>query len=155
MAVIVPPAGVTPMGQFPGGVYAGQPPPPTIRADKIDPITQEFASFVKDDDPIDSQVIGSLWRVRLSGAAVADTGARFLDVSKLTDSAIGNITGEARYAMRRMLQRGDISLKSLTVETGSDWAELVCNYVNNRTLTSNKNRQVRVRLPEGALNGTL
>ena len=154
MPLIIPPMGVYALGQFASDRRTFQiPSPPVIRADAIDQVEQEFTSFAKDADPIDAQVVNALWRVRESGAAVLNTGARFLDIDKLTDRAPNEIQAEARFALRRLIERGDITLLDAVVESGSDFAELVVDYINNRTPVENKTRKARVRVPEGARNG--
>lgn len=153
MPIVVPPAGVVPMGQFDGERLYQLPAAPTIRADRIDPVTQEFESLTADRDAIDAQVVDALWRIRGSGAAVRNTGARFLDVSKLVEQAPTLIETEARFALRRLIQRGDIRVKSVEVVTGTDWAECTVNYINVRAMTRDKRRQAKVRLPEGVSNG--
>ena len=141
------------MGAFDGRRQYQLPLPPTIRADRIDQVRQEFESLVKDLDPIDAQVAEMLWRVMGSGAAVQHKGARFLDVSKLDDSAKGTLESEARYALRRLIQRNDIQLLSAVADTDSDWAEVVVDYINNRAAATDKKRQVRVRVPEQVKHG--
>ena len=140
------------MGQWTGVPPGPLPPAPSIRADLIDYETLDYASFVRDAEPIDAQVVEALWRVRGSGAAVTATGARFLDISKLTTSAPGRIEAEARFVLQRLVKRGDIRIKKTTVDTGSDWAEVVVDYINVRA-HGNKVRQARVRLPEAVNNG--
>lgn len=135
------------MGAFDGRRLYQTPSPPTIRADLIDPETQEFVSFTKDLDPIDAQVIESLWRIRGSGAAVQSKGARFLDTTKLTDQAPTLLESQVRIALRRLLQNGDISLISATADTENDFAAVLVRYTNNRSMTFDRARKIRVRVP--------
>ena len=109
--------------------------------------------MVKDQDPIDAAVVEALWRIRASGAAVQDTGARFLDISKIDDRAKRALEGEARSALRRLVRRNDITLKKVSVETGPDWAEVTVDYINNRTALQKKERQAKVRVPEAIKHG--
>jgi hypothetical protein len=153
MPIVIEPAGVFPLGFFDETRRYQLPKAPVIRADKIDPATQEWTSMVKDQDPIDAAVVEALWRVRGSGAAVSDTGARFLDLDKLDDRAPRAIESEARFALRRLVRRGDITLKSVEVSTGPDWAEVEVNYINNRTALQKKDRQAKRRVPEGIKHG--
>lgn len=154
MPLVIPPLGVTPLGAFDSTRSFQISPPPVIRADAIDPQTQEWTSFLKDQDPIDAQVIEALWRVRRSGAAVQNTGARFLDIQKLDDSASNRIIAEARFALKRLLDNGDITFtKEPTVTTGEDWGELEVFYRNNRTALQRKERQAKIRVPEAVKNG--
>lgn len=153
MPIVVPPAGVFPLGFFDETRRYELPKPPVVRADQIDASTQEFTSMVKDQDPIDAAVVESLWRVRQSGAAVFETGARFLDVDKIDDRAARRLESEARFALRRLVRRGDIRIKNVTVETGEDWAEVTVDYINNRTALQKKERQAKVRVPEAIKHG--
>lgn len=153
MPIVIPPAGVFPLGFFDETRRYELPKPPVVRADQIDASTQEFTSMVKDQDPIDAAVVESLWRVRQSGAAVFETGARFLDVDKIDDRAARRLESEARFALRRLVRRGDIRIKNVTVETGEDWAEVTVDYINNRTALQKKERQAKVRVPEAIKHG--
>lgn len=121
--------------------------PPVIRADKINYQDQSFASMLKDRDPVDAAVIEALWRVRGTGAAVANTGARFLDITKLDDKANTIIANEARTALTRLVNRGDIQIKKIDVSVGSDWAEVAVHYLNMRA-SKKKDRVIRKRFPE-------
>lgn len=150
---VIPPIGVFPLGQFDEVRLYELPKAPVIRADAIDPVTQDWVSLIKDQDPIDAAVVEALWRVRGSGAAVFDTGARFLDVEKLDDQAPSRFESEARFALRRLTQRGDITIKAITVDTGPDWAEVTVDYMNNRTALAKKLRRAKVRMPEAVKHG--
>jgi len=151
--IVVPPAGVFPLGFFNETRRYQLPQAPVVRADAISPSSQEWTSMVKDQDPIDAAVVEALWRIRASGAAVQDTGARFLDISKIDDRAKRALEGEARSALRRLVRRNDITLKKVSVETGPDWAEVTVDYINNRTALQKKERQAKVRVPEAIKHG--
>lgn len=153
MTVIIEPVGVFPLGQFNEVRHYELPKAPVIRADKIDPVTQDWTSFIYDQDPIDAAVVEALWRVRGSGAAVQNTGARFLDVGKLDDQAPKKFESETRFALRRLVQRGDITIKAITVDTGADWGEVTVDYTNNRTALAKKQRTFKMRVPEAIKNG--
>lgn len=153
MPLVVPPAGVHPLGFFTETRKYQLPPPPVIRADRIDPQSQEWVSLLGDLDATDAAVIEALWRVRQSGAAVFNTGARFLDVEKLDDQAPVRFESEARFALRRLVGRGDITVKSITVDTEEDWGEVTVNYVNNRIALQKKDRVAKVRVPEAIKHG--
>lgn len=153
MTVIVPPVGVFPLGQFDEVRHYELVKAPVIRADRIDPVTQDWTSLIYDQDPTDAAVIEALWRVRGSGAAVTDTGSRYLDVNKLDDQAPKKFESETRFALRRLVQRGDITIKSIKVDTEDDWGEVTVDYVNNRTALAKKTRLAKVRVPEAIKNG--
>ncbi|MFA5053364.1 MAG: hypothetical protein WC565_04860 [Parcubacteria group bacterium] len=144
----IPSAGVTPLGTTELSEYRPLPPPPVIRADKLDYQNQAFTSVFSDRDPTDAAVIEALWRVRGSGAAVRNTGAQFLNVRKLDDKAKILLENEARLALSRLVRRGDITITKIKVETGNDWAEVSVFYVNNRTPLAKKDRIAKKRLPE-------
>lgn len=137
------------MGAYDGERRSAYPAPPVIRADRIDPVTQEFTSLFKDQDPVDAAVIEALWRVRASGAAVMDTGARFLDIPKIDDQHTSQVISETRNALRRLVQRGDIFVKRIEVRTGPDWSEVDVTYLNNRAKRDRtKERHAVRRFPE-------
>jgi hypothetical protein len=150
--VVIPPFGVHPIGHFVPGDPTRRLGPAGILADKIDPNTNDFLSIVVGDDPIDAQVSVAFRTERRSGAAVMDTGQRFLDIRKLTDDADELIMGEAREALRLLLQREDIELESAAVVrgadagTGADWAELTVAYINRRSQDRTREEQT-FRLP--------
>ncbi len=153
MPIVVPPAGVFPLGFFNETRRYELPEPPVIRADAIDPSSQEWVSMVKDLDPIDAATVESLWRIRASGAAVQNTGARFLDIDKIDERGKRALANEARFALRRLVRRNDITVKKVTVDAGPDWAEVTVDYVNNRTALQKKERRAKVRVPEAIKNG--
>jgi hypothetical protein len=144
---IIPPSGLTPLGLAEFELLKPLPPPPVIRADRLNYQTNSFTSMTGDTDPVDAAVIESLWRVRGSGAAVLDKGARFVDIKKLNDQATALLTSEARRALARIVGRGDVTIRSIDVKTESDWAEITVSYVNNRS-PFDQVRTVTRRLPE-------
>lgn len=144
----IPSAGVTSLGTADLAEYRPLPAAPVIRADKLEYQTQAFESVFSDNDPTDAAVVESLWRVRGSGAAVRNVGTRFLDVQKLDNKAKTLLENEARIALRRLVSKGYITIKSIVVKTGNDWAEVEVNYINNRTALAKKDRSVKKRLPE-------
>jgi len=144
----IPSAGVTSLGATDLTENRPLPPPPVIRADKLNYQHQSFESVFSDNDPTDAAVIEALWRVRGSGAAVRNTGAKFLEIRKLDNKAKTLLENEARQALIRLVRRGDISISSIRVLTGNDWAEVTVNYVNNRTALAKKDRSITKRLPE-------
>lgn len=143
----IPPAGTTPIGTTDLTAFRSLPPPPVIRADKIRYRKQQFESLTKDRDPVDAAVIEALWRVRGSGAAVTNTGSRFLDIEKIDSQAATTIEAEARTALRRIIRRGDIIIQKITVETGPDYAEIIVAYINQRA-PFNRERLLKKRVPE-------
>lgn len=143
----IPPAGISNLGTTELTEWKPLPPPPVIRADRLNYQSQAFTSVTTDRDPVDAAVIEALWRVRGSGAAVRNTGARFLDIRKLDDRAKVLLESEARTALRRLIQRGDITIKNIVVEVGGDWAEVTVHYLNNRA-PFKRDRVATKRLPE-------
>jgi hypothetical protein len=102
----------------------------------IDPKTRDVASLAVSANVIDSQVQLAMTVLRGSGAAVAVTGQRFRDVGKLTDNASNLLETEARTALATLVNRGDISIESITVviDSPNTWAELTLNYINQRAV---------------------
>lgn len=141
---------IPPMGEEPEELIRPLPPPPVIRADRIRYQDQVFTSMVNDTDPVDAAVVECLWRIRGTGAAVADTGARFLDTDKLDERASTLIANEARFALRRLVQRGDINITRIDVTIGQDWAEVSVTYINNRS-PFDRERRIARRLTDGVV----
>jgi hypothetical protein len=70
-----------------------------------------------------------------------------LDIEKIDDRAKTTIANEARFALARIIRRGDITVTKIEVQTGPDWAEVVVYYINNRA-PFNRDRVARKRIPE-------
>lgn len=142
-----PPVGSWPLGADGDERVRPLPPPPVIRADRINYRGQSFESMTRDRDPVDAATIEALWRVRGSGAAVVAVGTRFLDIEKIDDQADVALANEARAALARIVRRGDITIVTIRVDKGPDWAEVTVNYINNRA-PREKERTVKKRVPE-------
>lgn len=143
--VPIPPAGVTALGIPELIPWKPLPPPPVIRADKLDYKDQEFSSLLKDSDPVDAAVLESLWRVRQSGAAVMVQGARFQDIRKIDDKIKVLVENETRLALRRIVNRGDIQIKSISTVTDADFAEVTIVYSNLRS-SNLEDRTISIRI---------
>ena len=152
-APYIPPAGTSELGTIDLAPNQQLPKPPVIRADQLNYRGQRFTSVFNDRDPVDAAVIECLWRGRGSGAAVQNTSARYFYVTKLGDDAATLIENEARLALKRLIQSGVITVTSVEVMTGADWAEVAVNYLNNRTPLEKERRAVK-RLPEEFDDGT-
>jgi hypothetical protein len=146
MPLVILPAGLHPIGSAPSSQNPLLP-PPVISADGIDEGSKDLASVLYGADPIDDQVYIALNTLRGSGAAVMNVGQRFQDVRKLDDNAAILIEQEGRTALRRLVNSGDITIDRLYVQTDSagTWAELVCDFINNRLPKPGK-RTVRAPL---------
>jgi hypothetical protein len=115
-------------------------------ADAVDPTTHEYLSVFVGFDPVDAAVLEALKRVRNSGAAVTGVGHRFVDVDKVDNRAADEIEAEARFALRVLVQRGDVQLYAVNVNAdpdNPDWAEVTCTYINLRA----RNPQYRTTEP--------
>lgn len=127
--------------------------PPGVLTRAYDPQTFQLGSLMRGRDPIDDQVIVALTRVRGSGSAVEDIGARFLDVGELTEGAASELAAEARFALRHLVARRDIDLTRATSAVFPELqaAEVVVEYLNLRTVDPEKFRRAIVpvvRRPE-------
>lgn len=142
------------MGAYTGAPLGPYPKPPVIRADRIDPQTQEFTSLFVDRDPTDAAVVEALWRVKGSGAAVADVGTRYLDIEKIDDQHKRTVESETETALHRLVKRGDISIIRIEVKIGPDWSEVEVTYLNNRAKRDRERERRAVRrLPEWVSDG--
>jgi hypothetical protein len=150
MAEFFPPTGVTPLGLVEPVTLKPLPPPPVIRADKINYQTQAFSSVSQDVDPIDAAVVEAIWRVRRSGAAVLNKGTRYLDLKKIDEQTQNLVTSDTRRALSRLVARGYITILKITVTTDNadNWAEVVVDYINNRTSKEDQQRRAARRLAE-------
>ncbi len=119
----------------------------------VDPSTGELQSVLLDLDPIDAQVVEALSRVRASGASVQTTGARFVDIEKLTDAAELDVLSQTRDALSRLVSRSLIAVESISVLFGDDWFEVSVVYFNLRRRASIEPTTRTVRIPFGALYG--
>lgn len=148
MPLVIPPLGVSPLGQFAPIVYVATPaPPPGVLADAIDYATFEYSSLVDGLHPIDEQVLIALTRLRASGAVVLSTGARFIDVPKLDDSASKALDSEARIALKLLVDQQDIRIVRIAVDIVDDAATVTVVWQNLRALDPTKQKQTSIRLP--------
>lgn len=149
MPVVIPPAGLSPLGFHSVDEIGALLPPPVIAAEYVDYSSGELESVLASRDPIDAQVFEALSRVRLSGASVTNTGARFVDVEKLADDAPQLISSHAENALAPLVRRGDIAVDRIEVELGVDWFVVTVTYFNRRTRSSNP-FTATIRVPFGA-----
>lgn len=150
MPVVIPPIGLTPLGFHSTTETGALAAPPVIAAEYLDYSSGDLASVIASRDPIDAQVFEALTRVRFSGAAVTTTGARFVDVEKLTDDAEDLIRAHATNALATLVARGDIAVDRVEVEIGDDWFEVTVVYFNRRTRSATP-LTATVRKPFGAV----
>lgn len=121
--------------EFPDGFFVPQTyddgeSPPGIVADAIDPHTGEYLSITRGFDPTDAAVLNALTIVRGSGSAVSDVGHRFVDLELVDDGADRFISEEARFALKRLRESGQISIEKLEPASQDDWAECHVAYKN-------------------------
>lgn len=146
MPLVIPPIGVSPLGQFsPAPTDTLPAPPPGVLADQVDLRTLDVTSLFHGLHPIDEQVLTALTTVRNSGACVAEVGARFVDVQKLDADAAKRIESEARIALKRLIARKDIALVGIEVLSEDDWAEVTVKWKNLRAVDSKRVRSTRLR----------
>lgn len=145
MPPIVFPFGLSPLGLAvprPGGPLK---PAPAIAAELHDPLTRDVASLLKSADVIDDQVWIALTVRRDSGAALGTTGQRFRDITKLGSNVEQLLDTEVRTSLATLVERGDISIDSIAVNTDSSiqYAEVLIEYTNRRT-TGQRNRRLTI-----------
>ncbi|HEX4334688.1 MAG TPA: hypothetical protein VH062_02175 [Polyangiaceae bacterium] len=148
MPLVIPPIGVSPLGQFvPATTDTVPTAPPGVLADLVDLRTLEVLSLFQGLHPIDEQVLTALTTVRKSGACVAEVGARFVDVRKLDQGATRRLESEARIALKRLIDRRDIKLIGVDVASDDDWAEVTVRWTNLRASDSARERSTPLRDP--------
>lgn len=146
MPLVIPPIGVSPLGQFsPASVDRVPAPPPGVIADQVDYQTLEVTSLAHGPHPIDEQVMTALTTVRQSGAVVTETGARFIDVEKIDADATTRLESEARIALKRLIDRRDILLLGVVVDSEDDAAAVTVQWRNLRAKDPKKVQSTRLR----------
>jgi hypothetical protein len=104
-------------------------------ADAWDPNRRDYASLDDGADAIDAHVVHELCVVRGSGASVRDVGLERLP-TKMLDSLEQDVAASVRLALSRLVDAGDIRLKSVRLTHRDDskqLAEVTITYVNLRT----------------------
>jgi len=132
---VIPVAGFSPAGLFVAQTFAVPGAPPGILAAAIDPVTHEYQSISRGMDPIDSQVIVALTRVKGSGAAVTNDGQTFRDVKYTDETAQALIDSLTRTALKRLTDRGDIAIVKIatSADPATDYGWTFVQYRNLRT----------------------
>ena len=123
------------LGQLIGpDVDASQDPSPLL-ADNVDPATRDFADLFVGMDPVDAQVLVALTTIRGSGAAVENDGVPAAP-RKMTDALARELEGDARLALRRLVEFGDVQIISAAPDVVDDsvqFAQMRVSYHNLRT----------------------
>jgi len=121
----IPPAGTSPASAYDVQAFAVQLTPPAILADRIDPITGDFASLLEGRPLADAFAIEALLVQRGTGAAVMDTGNRFRELSHVEDDAIELVESMTREAFTDAELAGVARLVAVSVAVDdSDPAQL-------------------------------
>lgn len=133
--VVIPPAGVSPLGFFAPVEFVGPSKPPAILADYIDPKTGDFASVLRGMHPVDSQVVTRVRTRRGSGASVRDVGNLFHTFELVDEHAPQQAKFEAQRMLDDLVVRGDITIDDVRAAelNPGDGVALVLFYTNNRT----------------------
>jgi len=105
-----------------------------ITADFIDPATGNYSSMVSGIDPIDAQVVIAMNTVRGSGACVTEDGCNLENIRKIRETVQREIESEIRVALKRLIDNGDIRLRSFTfdVQKENQYVGVVVEYKNVR-----------------------
>ena len=136
LPVIIPPAGVSPIGIVAPVEFSSPAKPPAILADDIDPTTGELRSILQGIHPIDSQVITRARTRRASGGSVQNVGNRFHEIEKVDDEMVTRARYECELAFAERVERRDIRIDDIEVEEAAgigDGANLFMAYTNLRT----------------------
>lgn len=145
-------------GGFPAGLFVPEnydvSGPPGILAYAYDYRTRDIISLERGVHPIDDQVIIAISAYRFSGAALEKIGARWFDIDKLDERAGRLVEGQARLALKTLVDNADIRIEKLEVEidTGAQQANLRLQWKNLRSVSRLRirtfTRSVNVRRPE-------
>lgn len=140
MALVVLAIGFHRLGLDGPPVYDPLPAAPVLAAEAFSQKTKDLASVTEGADPIDAQVQEALMRLRASGAAITQDGQRFLDVRKLDENAPTLLEREARTALARLVNNGDITIDAARVvqDSSGQWGEVFIDLFNNRIPNSKK-----------------
>lgn len=112
----LPPIGITPTSSFELEGFAPQLEAPAILADKIDPVTGDFASLTEGLGVADGMVIQGMRVQRGSGAAVRAYGQRFREVRFNDGKATETMKSYAREALKPAVDSGTLRFVSLKSE---------------------------------------
>ena len=133
--VIIPPAGVSPLGFFAPVEFVGPERPPAILADLIDPKTGDYRSILRGMHPVDSQVLTRVRTRRGTGASVRDIGNLFGTFELVDEHAPQQAKFEAQRMLDDLVVRGDISIDDVRADelTPGDGVALILFFTNLRT----------------------
>lgn len=121
----LPPAGFTPAAAYTIPVYPPQLPPPAILADRIDPLTGDYASLLRGHALADGFAIEALRVRRGTGAAVRDLGNRLRAITHIEAGATEQAESMLREAFAAGEQAGVVRLERVTVTVDeTDGAQL-------------------------------
>lgn len=126
----IPVAGTTPAGFFIPVLFVAPGAPTALLADPIDFETGEYLSIERGYDPTDAAVMTALRTVRASGSAVEDVGQKFRE-HQLVDLGLPTFfREEVSFALRHLVDSGQIRLLSVAVVTLDDTGEVQIHYIN-------------------------
>lgn len=133
---IIPPAGVSAASFFTPGTIVDPAKPPAMLADDLDVATGELRSLFSRVHPVDAAVVEQLRLHRGSGAAVEDEGTLFRKFDKVYDNTAAAVEDEIRRALKPLVDRRDIRIDTVAVESGVDDPTMVASvgeYTNLHT----------------------
>lgn len=104
--------------------------PPGVLAPPIDFETGEFLSISRSFDPTDAAVFTALRTVRGSGSAVQDVGQKYSEHDHVDSSLPLFVQQETEFALRQLLESGQIGSVVATVETVDCAAQIKVTYEN-------------------------
>lgn len=88
-------------------------PPSPLLADKVDPVTRDFADLFEGADPIDDAVQVAVMTTLGSGGSVLQTGIR-IDRRKMLPDLEDSLEGNVRQALKLLVSNRDINFKRIT-----------------------------------------
>lgn len=99
-------------------------------ADPIDVKTGEFLSIIRSYDPTDAAVLTALGTVRGSGSAVLEVGHKLASYPRVDEGLETYFREEVSFALRHLVDDGQIRLKAVQIVKLEDAAEAQVFYVN-------------------------
>jgi hypothetical protein len=113
--VSAPPSGITPAGSFELAGFDPELPPPAILADKIDPVTRDFASVTEGYGIADGLALFLLGVQRGTGSAVRSFGQRFGEITHVDTEAPNSYEAFAREALEPGIRSGTLRFNRVSV----------------------------------------
>lgn len=142
-AYVIPPAGVSAASFFSPATFVDAAKPPALLADDVDTATGEWRSIFTFVHPVDAAVKEAFRLREGTGASVATVGNRYRKIRHAGPSAKRHLEDETQRIMSPFVARGDVAVKTLTVEVGEVAADTGAVFVEYSNLRSGRVESVR------------